>query len=31
MDALQLGLGVGLRLAGEDRPLYVQAQAQLSF
>jgi hypothetical protein len=31
MDALQLGVGVGLRLAGEDRPLYVQAQAQLSF
>jgi hypothetical protein len=30
-DALSLGLGVGLRLAGEDKPLYLQTQVGLSF
>lgn len=30
-DSLSLGVGLGLRLAGEDKPLYVQTQASLSF
>jgi hypothetical protein len=30
-DGLSLGLGVGLRLAGDDKPLYIQTQASLSF
>ena len=30
-ESVQLGLGVGLRLAGEDKPLYLQSQVQLSF
>lgn len=30
-EFVQLGLGLGLRLAGEDKPLYLQSQVQLSF
>jgi hypothetical protein len=31
VDSLQVGLGVGLRLAGEDKPFYVQSQVQFNF
>jgi hypothetical protein len=30
-DTLSLGLGVGLRLAGDEKPLYLQTQVGLSF
>lgn len=30
-DSLQLGLGVGLRLAGQDKPFYMTSQLQLNF
>lgn len=30
-ESIQWGLGLGLRLAGTDKPLYLQTQVQLSF
>ncbi|MNT91646.1 hypothetical protein D3C72_2327810 [compost metagenome] len=30
-DAMQLGLGLGLRLAGDQKPLFLQSQVQISF